>query len=470
MYWSKLGQLYRSLKPSEIRQLKAWINSPFHNQNQDVIGLFEFLFSRRAVSEVSYQKERAFAYLYPDKTYNDLRMRHLLSLAYDVLIAFVRYNLSVSISSENDILLAADLHKRNLHAPSKAVLAQSRLVLQENPLRSDRYYLNAFRIESEQMEQSGAKERIGSNNLLQITQNLDYFFILNTLKNACVYLSQRNLRQIDIEIPFLEAILTELRKGRCSDSPAILTYYAIYNALLYPEQETHFEQLKYYILNYKSIFPTEEYKGILLQTINYCIRRLNSGATHYITQAFEMYQYGLANKVLLDENQQFSPFAYKNIVAIGLRLQAYEWVADFIETYATYLPPQQRITYHDYNLARWHFAQGNYKAAMKLLSQLEFDDLFMSLDTKVMQLKMHYEEQNYEVLESLLQSFSTLLRRKTIMGYHKDHYKKIIFFTRKLLALAPSDTVAKKRLAKQINETNPLPEKPWLLKQLGETL
>ena len=44
------------------------------------------------------------------------------------------------------------------------------------------------------------------------------------------------------------------------------------------------------------------------------------------------------------------------------------------------------------------FEKGDYKTAMKLFSQLEYDDILMNLNAKVMQFKMLYEQDEIDVI------------------------------------------------------------------------
>ncbi|MCP4441629.1 MAG: hypothetical protein GY810_22195 [Aureispira sp.] len=465
MYNTKLGRLFRSLDKKELKQFKLWVVSPAHNKHQDVLKFFEYLWSRRYVSVLTFRKSRVFKHLYPDRTYDDLRMRHIMSLGLESLLNFVRYNLQVKESILPNVSLAKDLHARKLDKLAQQYLKKATNDLQEQPYRSGNYYLESFHLEAEEMEQIGTQHRIGTNNLQQISNSLSHFFMVNTLRYACVHLSHQNLRKSDCKIVLLGAVLDEIEKGDYSDNPAVMVYYYTYKALEEPETESYFGDLKRYLLNNANCFSLKEYKNLFLQALNYCIKRLNIGGETYIREAFELYRDGLDKEVLFD-GEILSSFAYKNIVALGLRLGEFDWVTQFIPEYANYLDGENRDSYVHYNTARLHFAQGDYKTSLSLLAQTEYDDVFMNMDAKVMQLKIYYEEKEYEVLDSLLQSFTVFLQRKNIIGYHKEHYKNVIFFIKKLLLLHRNDQEAKTLLKQQIEETKPLGEKPWLLKQL----
>jgi hypothetical protein len=105
---------------------------------------------------------------------------------------------------------------------------------------------------------------------------------------------------------------------------------------------------------------------------------------------------------------------------------------------------------------------------MQLFRQVEYDDILMNLNAKMMQFKMFYEQDELDVVESLLESMRTYLVRKKVIGYHKANYKNIIRLTKKMLKINPYNQTQKTKLLNEIEEANPLAERKWLLKQLKQ--
>ena len=67
--------------------------------------------------------------------------------------------------------------------------------------------------------------------------------------------------------------------------------------------------------------------------------------------------------------------------------------------------------------------------ALKLLQKAEFGDLLLNLAARSLQLKIYYELQELDLLDSHLQAFRTFLRRKKELGYHRDNYLNTVRFT-----------------------------------------
>ena len=141
-------------------------------------------------------------------------------------------------------------------------------------------------------------------------------------------------------------------------------------------------------------------------------------------------------------------------------------VATFIEDYSHYLIPEYRRVYIPYCRARLLFAKGDYPAAMQLLSTVEFDDVFMNLDARVMLLKIYWEIQELEPLDALLNSFTSYVRRQKLLGYHKQNYEHIIRYAKSMLQLPSYDKNKKIALIEAIEKATPLTEKQWFLDKL----
>ncbi len=81
---------------------------------------------------------------------------------------------------------------------------------------------------------------------------------------------------------------------------------------------------------------------------------------------------------------------------------------------------------------------------------------------------MYYELEEFDVLDSLLESMRIYVQRKKVLGYHKNNYKNIIRFTKKLLKVTPYSSTKKEKLKQELEVAAPLTEKEWLLNQLSK--
>lgn len=467
MYKSKLIRLYKTLDDAEIRQFKKWVKSPIHNKHKDVQLLFDYLFSRQGLSAVTTHRERVFQFLYPNEKMNMVRLRHVMSFATDVLEEFIRYIEHVSDEKNKEMLLLRGFRKRNLKKDAEKQEQQVLKILEKEKAKNEDYYRLKYQLELELFRLKTVGNQPTSVNLQEVLDNSSLVFVLSILRYACKSITHQNLFKTKYDIPFLEPILTAIENGsyRTININSIQLYYACYMALTEPDVDEHYEELKSYLIRYPDILPPDEFRDVYEVAINYCIKRLNKGHSYYIEEAFQLYMNGIGNKVLL-KNGYLSHFAYKNIVALGLHLEKFEEIKEFIPKGEHLLHPEHRESYVHYNTATLYFATEEYDKAVRLLISMEYDDLFMTIGAKLLLLKIYVIEGSFDLLESFLHSFAQFVRRKsTLSSSHKQSFLNTIRLTQKMVHAFTKKQ--KEALIDEINATNPLPEKRWLLEQLG---
>jgi len=192
---------------------------------------------------------------------------------------------------------------------------------------------------------------------------------------------------------------------------------------------------------------------------------MNSGDKPYFKACFDLYNEGVEQEVLLN-NGEISRFAFLNMVSIAAQLKEFEWLDNFLETKAKLLPENIRENVSHYGRSKYFFEKGNYDQAMNLLSQIEYDDVLLNLIGKGMLVRIFYEKEYLDSLESLLESMRAYVQRKKVIGYHRSSFLNLIRYTRKLIKVNPFDAKEVLKLKHQVETANPLPEKSWLLNQI----
>ena len=332
------------------------------------------------------------------------------------------------------------------------------------------YYYSQYLIEDIKSQYlSRQDKRRTEPNLQQVSQMLDVFYLISKLKKLCAIYVYKNLFKYEYDVKMHDEILQHIAKNDYSNTPAIPLYHAALLILMDKNDKDYFAELKYLLHKHNDSLSLQEGKELHLIARNYCIKKLNKGEAKYGQELFELYETGLNNKVLLNDNLLY-PWTYKNIVAVGLKLKAFDWTENFIHHYKSFLPAKQREDTFAFNLARLFFEKNEYQQVIQLLNAMKIDELTVQLDVKVILLKTYYELEEWNILFSLIDSFKIFLRRKKGLGYHKDNYMNIIKYVQQLSNVNQYDKDALKKLKMQIAETHLLTEKKWLLQKVNDMI
>ncbi len=465
MLHSKALQLFQVLDTASKKQLSQLIQAPSICPNTTISAFWSYFLNKKYLSAQNTHKQKVFAHCYPAQPYDDARLRRLTSKALDFLEKNVPYFEKKNDSIDQQIKKIAFYRAQDLGVFAQALFRNVQEDLEALPYRDEQYYLQKHLLAVEKFEWDGQEKRLESNNLQQLTQDLHYFYTIATLKYACVSLTHQNLRQATYKIPLLQSILTQIES---EEMPlAVLIYYHAFLALQQESDTSHFQTLKKILLEQPIKTILQDPREVLLFAINHCIKRLNSDATdYYLRETFELYLFGLEEHILVQPDAFLSRHTFKNIIALALRLEEFDWAKNFIQEAPKWLDKQYLAAQVDYNTAKLHFTLQQFEPAMRLLQQVDFDDIFMNMDAKVMLLKMYYSTQKMEALDALLNSFDVFLHRKKILSYHRDNYRNIVRLLRKLVNTPVFDDSGQQQLRELIITTQPLTEKAWLLAQL----
>jgi len=465
MYKSKTIEIFQSFDKAEKAGLRRWVHSPIHNEHQDVLKIVDYLLSRRKITATAVKRERVYKHLYLEAVYNQYRLNHVLSLTVEVMESYISYLVSKNTPLVAFLSIANYYKRKSLPHLAEKALQKAKQRLENTPYQNERYYHNTFLLEQAFFDLKGTELRQQQTNLQAIFSDLTSFTIVATLRNACTAISHRSLYQTDYKIPLLDAILKEAQSTVYQDNLVVQCYYNSYMALADSENEVHFKTLKKLLLSQKIPLPSEALKYVCLLAINYCIKRLNMGAENYVQEVFDIYSYGLEHTIWMEQGH-LSHSTFKNIATAALRLKAYDWTEQFIQTYGSKLRKSHRKDYTNYVKAKLRFEQGQFSQAQKIIVATDLIDLFISLDIKLLLLKIYWNLHEFDLLEAHLDSFSVYLNRKKVLAYHRQIYGNTISITRKMMYANLEVLSEREKLHQLILQTNPLTDRPWLLAQL----
>ncbi len=468
MVETKLVHILKTFSRSEMGRWRDFVKSPYYNKNKYVLALAQFLEKRYPkFNPAKTTKEKAFDFIFPRKKYDDLRLRHLLSVLLKVTEEFLAAQHLRHHDVSKGVKLMGAFKKRNLAKHFEAAHRQT-TKRQNNHRQVDIFYhYHQYRIEMEREQFLDMKEgRRKVTGLQKVSDHLDAFYLINKLKQCCAAISQQNVFGQQFQLKMLDEVLSHL-KNNSYDIPLLHLYQCGLLTLMEPENETHFFALKENLSKHLASIPREEAAELHVLARNYCIKRLNTGGDKYVKELFDLYKLGL-NSVVLDDKGMITPASFKNIIAVGLKLKEYNWTEKFIREYSQKLEEQYQGDYLDYNLAKLYFEKKDYGRVIEMIREVDFIDIFIAVDARTLLIKTYFEIDEYEILDSQLDSFRQFVQRKKEVAYHRKNYLNTIRFTRQLMGLKSGDHKQAERIRKKIEQEKMITEKSWMLEKLNE--
>ena len=472
MQKSNLIAILKRLDKRDWRGFRKFVRSPYFNQREDVLRLFEYLDEAiKFLPPMALHREKVFSKTYPKEIFEEKKLRHTTSALLKVLKKYFVIAELETDTIQTQQYLCKSFRKKGLEVFFEKEVAQGKSLLGKEIFRDSKFYYKKYELGVEESAFNVAQRREETKNLQPTTDDLTISFIANLLRLSCEIQSLQNLSEQSYDLKLLPQVLELVASGIYDNTPTVVLYFHCYNAIKFlynneiTKSEIHFQALKKLLQEHWQILSPSEIRNIYLYAINYCIKRLNSGERQFIREAFELYRAGLENETLLEEGK-LSSYTYKNITSLGIALLENDWVENFLEEYKKFLHPRERENNWRFNLAYYFFKQEKYTEAMKLLVRVEFKDSLNNFDARRILLKCYFELGEYNALESLLDSFSRYIQRQKDIGYHRENYLNMVRFVKKIMNSRLEDKKVVQQLVKEIEMTSGLAEREWLLEKL----
>lgn len=472
---SKFYRFLKTLNTKELRKFRKYLESPYFNTNQILLQLFGIFESHLLdPNENELDKKQVWELIYPNDPFDYDRLRkliHLLMVLGEDFLAQLAYD---DNSAHRVHYLLQMLHRKEMEEFIQSTIQAGINVLKKENNRNGNYYYDLYSIEKykyilENIESARVKKlNIQKLNISEIDGHLNHFYFSEKLKYYCLLLSWSKMINVELNVPLIPEITTIVKMGNYLQIPSIAIYYQIYLTYIEPNELEHFYELKKLIKNYIHLFPSEDAKDIMNSAINYTIQKHNSGNTSFYLENFLIYKDAIEKEIIL-ANNELSPWAFKNIITLGLRLNEFEWVQNFINNYGIKINKEYRENAINYNLASMYFYKKEYNKAIPLLQRVQFDETTYGLGAKSLLLACYYELDEFEALQSFYDSFKIFVNRnKSITDERKKSYLQLIKLTKKLTE--NNDNKLKlTHLKTEILESQAT-SKSWLLEKVDELL
>lgn len=468
MQKSVLVEIVRSLSKKEIRDIFKWLQSPAHNQREDVVLLFDFITKKVASDSDLVEKKRAWKVIYPSEKFDDARIRQVMYFLLKSIEEYLVFEDHARDPVQYHLALARIYRQRKLDKAYRQAHRMGANHLENQDLRNGYYLMHKFHLEEEEYYYRMGISQNAPVNLQETADALEKWFAAEKLRISNSMLAHHTVYQkANYDQGLLEPILRYSDDNELIKEPAVRAYFFAYMAITHPTEEHYFDQFEELIHNKSEmLFSPMEVLNLYRAALNYCTAKVNQGNLDYCRRALNFYRKGLETGILI-ENNQITRYTFGNAVAFAIRIGEYDWAEQFVDNFQHLLEEKHRESIVSFNLSRLYFEKGDYGQAQQLLTRFEYDDMLLNIIAKTMLLKIYYEIGELDAFESLLESMRIYLQRKEALDpTRKAAYKNMISLMKKLLNLNPYSKAQTERLHTMIQGTQPLMERDWLLRQV----
>ncbi|MEM7103684.1 MAG: hypothetical protein AAF502_11170 [Bacteroidota bacterium] len=476
---SKLIELFSGLSKEELTELGKFLRSSYHNKNEKVIKLYEYLKKVHNDIVVKYpfpenidnnelkvlDKEYVFKKIFKGQKFEAKRILDLMAKLSVLVMDFMVWVEVRDLDLESDFIYLRTLKKRGLDRQFFQIANAIGKKIQKMPYR-DAYYYNAQMRLNKMIYEHPSTGKLKSEilSLKETVVNLDHYYLYNRLKYNCEMLNRGKILGQEYEEENLDKILPLLPENT-SPIFEILTRSA--QTVRKVNDENYYRLKEIFFENLSQIQPIER-NDLFIYLTNYASHRIHQGAgIEFLREVFELYKLGLQERLVIPNNR-IDESIFLNIIDLSCRLDEYDWARNFIEDFKQYLNPNSRESTRKLGLAKIYFSEDNYESTLELLIKVEFKNVYYSLVAKGLMLRSYYELSGYDVLFfDFCEAFSKFLHRNKIISEdYKKAYLNLIRFSKLLYKAKTTQKLTKPQLLEEYKNIQNMASRKWISQKL----
>jgi len=477
---SKVYIALQHLSVYELNSFRKYLESPYFNVNESLLSLFDVYDPiLRQQSNEELTKEIIWKLVYPKKSqFNDTKYRKLHSELLRLFEEFLAQKVFDGNKFLKGNLTLQAVRKRKIEKLYKSVSASSDRALEHNYNRSSEYLYAKYFNEKEKLElysetdimKMRTKNYDAVINISDTVSYLDQYYIAEKLKYYVKLLAWKKFLPLDQELDYIDLVKQMKNTEANQEIPPIAIYDTISKTQLDQDDTESYFLLKKQVEEFIDYFPDIEIGGIYDALLSFAVRMVNKGNLSFQEETLEVYKGALQKKTIF-ENGYIMSINFNNIVFFALRTGNFDYAEQFVEDYQDQLHPKERTSSVAFSLARIHFYRKNYGKVIELLQEVEMNSVLYTLSSKTILLLSYYELDEFDALDSFINSFKVYLNReRSITTRKKGTYKNLLKYVTKLINLRSSDQAGLKKLKTEVEAATGVGSKPWLLQKIEEKI
>ena len=476
---NKLIQLLNTFSKKEIEQFRKFISSPFISKGRNYFPYLDYILNFKNDSKASGKKANKSASV-SELNLSKQTLKNRYSELYKLGEEFLTYKWLHKNKLQKDKIILEALHEKKLnsHLKTKFLESNKEINLKKFDLGKLKNLSDINEIYTAYLQEINNEELVFQEYYEKSVYNLCYYLI-SIFENGIEFFQQENNNiRFDpnyvteyLKLQNVEELIHKFRKSDTLIFKVVAMKYNLYKA---------FEDLKNeneYFLSHKifrDIFSELEdnYKTyIFMYMINYCIGRFNNGDDKFKFELFDLYNEKLGQNLISDlKKNSYSFNHFRDYVFIGLELEDYDWVKNFIIKYSVFLPDNLKEDEIKLSYAKLDFEKKKFQNSLANLIEIKPTHYLLYLDTSVYKLFNYYElsefEESIAVMNNIRQYFKN---NKYIPKVYHNRHLNFIKILKKLVRLRTELNKEDPGLIKmEFEKLKEVTGKKWLTKKINE--
>lgn len=450
---SKITLLLAKLSPSDIKNFRLFLQSPYFNKKRALIKYYNVLVSAGAAIKVSKAgKHAVYRSVFKTSPFNEQVYKNLSSELYSLAKEYL------SIKELNETLPAKEisvLKQLEKIGADKLFITEARSFRKKIEKSRISEMLFYYRFDFAIAEKTfyfnrsgflrGEKSDIGEG------EEILKFYLSHLFRQMFSQTVVKKTYNFDLEVNpagffgnslfksgILQDIIDYFRVNRIKHNDYLLLLYYILLAALDPFKDQYYEDAKTLLLKiYPKLAPGNKFI-LTLALFGVCSVKI---AAHPITtnfeKAFDIIEFQLKKKILRFSKDDFITVnEFRNVFMIALRLEKIEWLKKFQKKHITYLAPHERDNVNLLMLSHIKYREKNYGAALESAGKVKLSQFIFKIDIRNIRLFCFIELGHYESAYSLIASYKDFINKnKNVSPQLKKSYMLFLTFARKIIKL-----------------------------------
>ncbi|MBI1226779.1 MAG: hypothetical protein GC192_16205 [Bacteroidetes bacterium] len=482
------GTLYKTLSLLEIEQmprLLRFVSSPYFNSEVEkaespTVILCNYLIERLPIDEDELIDENdLFEQLFPSKKFVQGKVDKVMSALLKLVRLFIIYeNSEFNEEINQSLILAKFFRMKDWDEKFSSEIIKIKGILKNAVLKDENLYFQTLAAEQEIHAFENRKNyRKGDVNLSTLLISLDQFYLYNKYKYSMLLIQQQRFVEVKLDEGILKT--NYIREGvskNIFEKNLTLNIYELMLQLLNGESENLlflFNKVQLFIEANIHLLTLQEVKDMQAYLRNFCTAQHNLGDINFLDRLFQLYQHNLENGYIHDDGK-INASTFVNIVSVGLRLKKYEWVKGFLDKnkgkiYGTHYTEEV----YNLNAANYFFHVKDYEQSWVLLDWT-FEDIYLKLASKRLEVKILFEQNLLDMLDSKVNALKVYLSRTDKMVISTTIKKMNTAFLNYLSQILNPNTLHNRmrilKIKEKILAQKAVAEREWLLEKVEELL